>query len=209
MILGLTGGYCAGKSSAAAALHEAGWTVIDVDALGHAALERSAPEVARLLGPGALKADGAPDRRAIGAMVFADPVLLARYEAIVHPAMNALVEEAVSRAGPRACVDAAILYRLPIVAACDTIIEARAPLALRLIRGRARDGLGALAMLGRIRSQRPLRDAGKAWKGKTVVVWNALGEDGFKRRVVGLAERAFRSLAADLGAVDREPAPGA
>ena len=194
MTLGLTGGYCAGKSSAAAALREAGWTVIDVDSLGHAALERSAAEVARLLGPGSLKADGGPDRRAIGAMVFADPALLARYEAVVHPAMNALVEEAVSRAGPKACVDAAILYRLPIAAACDTIIEVRAPLALRLLRGRARDGLGSLAILRRIRSQKPLRAAGSAWEGKTVVVSNAWGAGVFKRRVVELAERAYRSL---------------
>ena len=196
LTLGLTGGYCAGKSSAAAALREAGWTVIDVDSLGHAALERSAAEVARQLGPGSLKADGGPDRRAIGAMVFADPALLELYEAIVHPAMNALVEEAVRLAGDRACVDAAILYRLPIAAACDTIIEVRAPLVLRLFRGRARDGLGWRAMLGRIRSQRPLRAAGEAWKGKTVVAWNALGEDGFKRRVVRLAGRAYRSSGA-------------
>ena len=114
MILGLTGGYCAGKSTAAAILKDEGWTIIDVDALGHRALELSASAVADILGPQVLGPDGRPDRRAIGAIVFADPRLLERYEAVVHPAMNALVAEAVAGAGERACVDAALLYRLPV-----------------------------------------------------------------------------------------------
>ena len=183
MTIGLTGGYCAGKSSAAAALRGMGWTVIDVDALGHEALARSAGAVAELLGPGALKSDGTPDRRAIGALVFADPALLARYEAIVHPAMNALTAEAVASAGDRACVDAAILYRLPIAAACDAIIEVRAPLLSRIARGRSRDGLGVLAILRRIARQRPLRIAGAAYAGKTIVVRNHGGKAAFERAI--------------------------
>jgi len=194
LILGLTGGYCAGKSSAAAALADAGWTIVDVDALGHAALERSAAAVAALLGPGVLKPGGAPDRRAIGALVFADPALLARYEAIVHPAMNALVDEAVDAAGDRVCVDAALLYRLPVAGRCDAIIEVRAPLLARLRRGKSRDGLGARAVLSRIARQKPLRDAGKAFSGKVAVVCNHGRKNRFEQEILSAAASAAATL---------------
>jgi dephospho-CoA kinase len=189
LILGLTGGYCSGKSSAAAVLRSAGWSVIDVDALGHAALERSIGDVAALLGPSALKPDGSPDRRAIGSMVFGNADLLERYEAIVHPAMNALVMEAVSAAGTRVCVDAALLYRLPMASACDAIIEVRSPLVARLLRGKNRDGLGMRAILARIARQRPLWVAGRAYEPKTVVVQNAGSRKRFHAAICAAVDR--------------------
>lgn len=191
MTLGLTGGYCAGKSTAARALASDGWTVIDVDALGHAALAASIDAVAALLGPGARKTDGSPDRRAIGALVFADPALLARYEAVVHPAMNALLDSALARAGERACVDAAILYRLPVACRCDAIIEVRAPLLARLARARSRDGLGARAALSRIARQRPLWRAGRAFAARRLVVANRGDPEALARAAVEAASRAL------------------
>ncbi|HUW68716.1 MAG TPA: dephospho-CoA kinase [bacterium] len=172
MILGLTGGYCSGKSTVAARLRDQGWTIIDVDALGHRALERSLDSVELLLGPAIRARDGGPDRRAIGARVFGDSALLARYEAIVHPVMNRLVTEAIEDSGSRVCIDAAILYRLPAAAICDGIIEVRSPLIARISRGRRRDGLGLCAILRRMRSQRPLGAAGKRWSDKTVFLLN-------------------------------------
>lgn len=187
MILGLTGGYCSGKSSAAEVLKGTGWVLVDVDAMGHAALKACARSVAELLGPSALKPDGSPDRRAIGAMVFSEQSLLARYEAIVHPAMNKLVESAILEHGfpvhqhqrsdasscPGICVDAALLYRLPVVDRCDAIIEVRAPLLARIRRGRLRDGLGPAAVLERIARQRSLWVAGRAFYDRIVIVKNS------------------------------------
>lgn len=172
MILGLTGGYCSGKSTVAARLRDRGWTIIDVDAMGHRALEQSLDSVELLLGPSIRRRDGGPDRRAIGARVFSDPALLARYEAIVHPVMNRLVEEAIEDSGSRVCIDAAILYRLPAAAACDGIIEVRSPLVARIRRGKARDGLGTCAVLRRILVQRPLAVAGRRWSARTVRLIN-------------------------------------
>lgn len=172
MILGLTGGYCSGKSTVANRLREKGWTIIDVDALGHRALEQSIDSVERLLGPQVRAAGGGPDRRAIGARVFADPALLAHYEAIVHPVMNRLVAEAMASSTGSVCLDAAILYRLPAAASCDYIIEVRAPLCDRIVRGKARDGLGTRAILRRILAQRPLRAAGRRWSDKTIHILN-------------------------------------
>lgn len=183
MILGLTGGYCSGKSTVATLLREKGWTVIDVDALGHRALAQSIDTVEMLLGPHVRAAGGGPDRRAIGALVFADPALLAQYEAIVHPVMNRLVAEAIASSTGSVCLDAAILYRLPAAASCDYIIEVRAPLCDRIGRGKARDGLGTRAVLRRILAQRQLKAAGRRWADKTVRLLNHGSPERLGKRI--------------------------
>lgn len=180
-MLGLTGGYCAGKSTAADMLQAAGWSIVDVDAMGHRALEESAAAVADLLGQSILGSNGQPDRRAIGAIVFADPVLLERYEALVHPVMNTLVAEAIAKAGEQVCVDAALLYRLPVAEACDAIIEIRAALPVRLFRAWRRDGLGPRAALARMARQRQLWAAGRRLKSLRIVVHNSSGSGRLER----------------------------
>ncbi len=173
MILGLTGGYCAGKNVLAGMLAERGFVEIDVDKLGHAALEATAKEVAALLGPSVIDASGKPIRRAIGALVFADQGLLERYEAIVHPAMISLLDgriDDIVASGQNVCVNAAVLYKLPTAKRCDAIIELRAPLCARVARGRKRDGLGLFAVLKRINGQRGLFAARKRPEGVPVFV---------------------------------------
>ncbi len=159
MIIGLTGGYCSGKSTVAALLAERGWRIVDVDTLGHIALEANAARVAGRFGPGVLGPDGRIARKALAAIVFSDPAGLADHEAIVHPAMLALLDAEISKAriaGADLCIDAALLYRFPQVETCDAVLEIRSPLCARLRRGRERDGISASKALARIRSQRPL-----------------------------------------------------
>lgn len=191
MILGLTGGYCAGKSTVARLLEARGWRIVSMDSLGHLALEQALPAVTALLGSSATDADGKPDRKAIGAMVFADPVIMGRYEAIVHPVMNRLAEEAVRSVVPdNVCIDAALLYRLPILEACDAVIEVRAPLIARLRRARTRDGLGVSAAFGRIASQRTLWREGARWHGDRFIVTNAGNPGRLKLAVDAALKRA-------------------
>lgn len=193
MIIGLTGGYCAGKNAVAAMLEARGWVNVEVDAMGHRALEETLPLVCGLLGPGARKPDGGPDRRAIGAMVFADPALMARYEAIVHPVMNRLTDEAIE-AGLAATrngrggvfVNAALLYRLPQAERCAFIIELRASTFARLARGMRRDRLSPAAILARLRAQRPLWEAGAAWADRRLVLRNDGGRARLERALVRL-----------------------
>ena len=176
MILGLTGGYCAGKNEAAAILSRLGWTCVDVDALGHKALEYSLPEVIRLLGPVAQRPDGLPDRRAIGRLVFSDRTMLEQFENLVHPVMFTLADEALTAAGAgqggKVCLNAAILYRMPQASRCQAILEVRASLLARIRRGKARDGLSTLRVMQRIHSQRNLWQAGRAYAGKVILVRN-------------------------------------
>ncbi len=159
MLLGLTGGYCAGKNAVASLLEARGWLCFDIDKLGHEALdlEESMEAIAWRFGPSVIRPDGSLDRKALGALVFDDPEGLADLEAIVHPAVYRLLRPRVAdglEAGRKVCINAALLYRMPDAAACDAIIEVLAPLSLRVARAKARDGLTAREARLRIAKQR-------------------------------------------------------
>jgi dephospho-CoA kinase len=86
--VGLTGGIGCGKSTVAAMMRELGCHVLDADKLAHRLTEPGRPayaEVVREFGPAILDAAGRVDRKALGAIVFADPARLARLNAILHP----------------------------------------------------------------------------------------------------------------------------
>ena len=154
-IIGLTGGYCSGKSRAADILERLGFRNVDADRLAHRALALCAGKLGEAFGPGIIAADGSIDRRALGALVFADPERLRLHESIVHPVILALMDEEIA-AADRVCINAPLLYRTDYPARCDLIIEVRAPLWLRVARGRKRDGLGVVHILRRIASQRSM-----------------------------------------------------
>ncbi len=191
MILGLTGSYCAGKNMVARILEEQGWHCIDVDTLGHEALAACIDEVSGLLGPAVVNPDGTPNRKAIGAAVFADPALLARYEAIVHPAMFRLCEEKINHAasrGNKICINAMILYKMPQAVLCDAILELKAPLCRRIARGMKRDGLSMRRIMDRINRQKPLLKKGGLFAAKRIRLSNDGSASALRKKVLALLE---------------------
>ncbi len=182
MMIGLAGGYCAGKNRVASMLEARGWACIDVDRLGHEAIDLARDAIAARFGPGVLAPDGSVDRRAVARLIFADPLALADQEAIVHPVAIRLLEGRIAEEEDRAraaggeariCINAALLHRSGIIASFDAIIEVRAPLPARVLRGMRRDKASPAAALARIRAQRrfgaELRAAARA-EGKAVIV---------------------------------------
>jgi len=97
LIVGLTGGIGAGKSTAARLLAERGAHVIDVDELGRRVLApggRAEAPVAAAFGPQVVSSDGSIDRAALAKIVFSNGEALSRLTAISHPAINEeLVDE--------------------------------------------------------------------------------------------------------------------
>jgi dephospho-CoA kinase len=89
LVVGLTGGIGAGKSTLAALLAEEGARVIDADALGREALQVGRPawhSVVDQFGDEILAAGSMDiDRKRLAAIVFGDPKKLAALNAIVHP----------------------------------------------------------------------------------------------------------------------------
>jgi dephospho-CoA kinase len=117
VVIGLTGGIGSGKSTVAGLLRESGAAVIDADRIGHEVYRPGSEGFRRVVeafGPDIVAADGAIDRRALGAIVFADPEARARLNAIVHPLIAAEIGRHVARAraeepGRPVVIEAAIL----------------------------------------------------------------------------------------------------
>ena len=88
LVVGLTGGIGAGKSTAAAMLKKKGVPVVDADALVHAALAvggKGYAPVLKLFGPSIRRADGQLDRAVMARQVFDNPTLRKKLEGILHP----------------------------------------------------------------------------------------------------------------------------
>ncbi len=86
--VGLTGGIATGKTTVVAILRELGCRVLEADKIAHQMIEPGGAayeEVVREFGRAILTQDGVVERKKLGAIVFADPKLLARLNAIVHP----------------------------------------------------------------------------------------------------------------------------
>jgi dephospho-CoA kinase len=113
--VGLTGGIAAGKSEVSRRLAERGAVIIDADAVARevvAAGTRGLAEVIAAFGPEVLDAGGALDRGRLGEIVFADPALLGKLNAIVHP----LVAERMLEIERSAAPDAVVVHDVPLLA---------------------------------------------------------------------------------------------
>jgi len=88
--VGLTGGLASGKSFVGEVLAGYGCLLVQADELGHAVLApggEAYEPVIQEFGREILTGDGAIDRRALAARVFADPARLEVLSALVHPAV--------------------------------------------------------------------------------------------------------------------------
>ncbi len=86
--IGLTGGIGSGKSEVASMFSQLGVPVIDADEIAHRVVQPGSGALAEItanFGEEVLSADGTLDRARIADIVFNDPDLRSRLEAIIHP----------------------------------------------------------------------------------------------------------------------------
>jgi dephospho-CoA kinase len=113
--VGLTGGIGAGKSEVSGRLGAQGAVVIDADAAAREVVEpgtEGLAEVVRAFGREVLRPDGSLDRARLGDIVFADPGLRGKLNAIVHPRVAARMAELEHAAPPNAIV----VHDVPLIA---------------------------------------------------------------------------------------------
>jgi dephospho-CoA kinase len=141
LLVGLTGGLAAGKSTVAAMLAEAGCTVVDADRLVAELYRPGEPGALRareLFGDGVLEADGGVDHRALAARVFADAEARRKLEAAVHPLVGERFRELAARRGGIVVLEATLLVEAGWADAFDLVVTVEAPPGLRLARAIAR-----------------------------------------------------------------------
>ena len=155
-VIGLTGGIGCGKSLAAQYFAELGALVIDADQLARAAIERGSDgfdEVVALFGDSILK-DGNIDRRALGDLIFKDPISKTKLEDIIHPFVRREFEEAVASLKG----DQVLVYEIPLLVETnahekyDLVITVESEMENRIARLRGR-GMHISEIEGRVAAQ--------------------------------------------------------
>lgn len=142
MLVALTGGIAAGKSTVAAELASCGAVVVDADQLAREAVAPGSPGLAAVVaefGRDLLTPAGEMDRSALGAVVFGDDSARLRLEAIIHPRVHRLSHERFS-AAREADPDVIIVYDVPLLVEAkrteefDAVIVVEAPDEVRINR---------------------------------------------------------------------------
>ena len=155
MLVGITGGIGSGKSTISAELKRRGYPVYDTDSeakriIVHNPAVRS--QVETLFGSDVFDGDTYLTNK-VAVQVFANPDLLHRLNAVVHPAVRFDVEHW-AREKKLCFVESAILFESGFDALCDKVVYVDAPEDIRIARTVARDHSDIQKVRARIKAQK-------------------------------------------------------
>jgi dephospho-CoA kinase len=190
VVVGLTGGIGAGKSTLAALLAERGAIVVDADVFAHRAVDAGSDgfgAVVASFGEEVVGSAGEIDRAALAAIVFANPDRLRQLEAIVHPVVREMVSEVIdAHRGTDAIVviDTPFLPELDDGATTFTVVVT-APRDVRLERLRQR-GMSEADAKARMAAQPTDEQRG--------AVDLTIANEGTPSQLAGEAERLWSRL---------------
>ena len=145
IVIGITGGTGAGKTSLLRALEKEGACVLDCDAVYHGMLETDEELRGALrseFGDVIFRADGSVDVHAIGLIVFQDREKLAALDAIVRAHVPRECARRMAASDKKLIgLDAIKLMECGLGAICDVTVAVTAPEEVRVKRIMARDGI--------------------------------------------------------------------
>lgn len=145
IVIGITGGTGAGKTSLLRALERKGACVLDCDAVYHGMLETDEELRGALrseFGDVIFRADGSVDVHAIGLIVFQDREKLTALDALVKEYVPREVARRMAAADAELIgLDAIKLMECGLGAICDATVAVTAPEEVRVKRIMARDGI--------------------------------------------------------------------
>ncbi len=156
MILGLTGGIGAGKSTVARWFAQWGASWVSADEVAREVVEPGMTALEALvheLGHAILHCDGTLDRVELARRMFASPRVRLRAEAILHPAIAARVKELLAIRPSPIVYEAPLLFEAGHDALVDRVCVVVAAVQLRVERVEARDGSAAAQVRQRIAAQ--------------------------------------------------------
>ena len=157
IILGLTGGTGAGKSTVLEIIEEMGGSVLDCDRVYHQLLDENEElrfELRRAFRT-AFSIDGTLDRKKLGEEVFGKKDQRARLDRIVFRYLLPVLEQKIAAVSEGLCaVDAVNLLESGLDRLCDATIAVTAPMEVRVQRIMARDGISEAYARLRISAQK-------------------------------------------------------
>jgi len=205
LLVGLTGSIATGKSTVSRMFAHLGARVIDADLLAREVVMPGQPAYSKIVqefGAGVVLEDGSLDRKALGAIVFADPAKRRRLEEITHPAIGLRQQRLLSVLDEEAFEgvvlwDAALLIESGGADRMDRMVVVFADPETERLRLMERDGLGEADARARIASQMPIFEKAKR---ADYVIDNSGTRAETERRV----RAVYEALLADLAS--RHPA---
>lgn len=169
LLVGLTGSIATGKSTVSRMFAHLGARVLDADQLARDVVMPGQPAYLKIVeefGQQVVQEDGALDRKALGAIVFADPARRKRLEEITHPAIGLRQQHILSVLDEEAFEgiviwDVALLFETGGVARMDRVVVVATDPDTELARLMTRDSLPEDAARARIASQMPVAEKAK------------------------------------------------
>ena len=159
MVIGIAGKYCSGKNFVANIVKNYkfngfGFTVVDVDSIGHIVLEREKERVVFAFGRSITDSTGKIDRVKLGKIVFGSRKKKAELESILHPPMAEEVKASITGRKQNYIINAAILFDMGLHILCDFVLCINAPFFIRLKRALRRDDLPIKDAIKRLSAQK-------------------------------------------------------
>jgi dephospho-CoA kinase len=192
--VGLTGGIATGKSVVRAELERLGVPTIDADVVARDVVAAGTPALAAILarfGAGVVDAEGALDRRKLGAIVFADETARHDLEQIVHPAVKAAIDTWLESMNAHNIAVAVIplLYEAGRERDFDVVITTACSADEQLRRVMTRDSLNEVQARQRINAQLSTEEKVRR---ADYAIWTDGTHDNTKRQVVETLEQLAR-----------------
>ncbi|SFD46770.1 dephospho-CoA kinase [Nannocystis exedens] len=159
-VYGLTGGIGSGKSAAAEIFEDCGIPVVSADELSRVVVTPGSEglgAVVAAFGEGVLDENGELNRRKLGAVVFKDPSLRQKLEAILHPRIRERFQDVLTTLA--ATGHKLVVYEVPLLfetgldKQVKAVILVSAPEAQRIARVVARDKLTEPEVRARLAAQ--------------------------------------------------------
>ena len=162
-ICGLTGGIGSGKTSVAKIIEDAGFLVYYSDERARNLVnevEALKPKIIELLGEGSFDNDGKYNRKFVSKIVFKNPEILEKLNAIIHPAVKADFENWLNSNINEQLLfkETALLFELDLDKNCKTNILVTAEDNTRIKRVMDRDGKTYREVLSIIEQQMPEKE---------------------------------------------------
>jgi dephospho-CoA kinase len=141
MIIGITGGIGSGKSTIARELAQRGYAVYDCDREAKRIIAEDSEVQTAIIGLLGQEAfvNGLYNTAYVAQRVFAEPDLLHRLNAIVHPAVKKDILNKSAQMSSVLFIESAILIEAGLDRLCDRIVLVEAPEDVRIDRTIARD----------------------------------------------------------------------
>ncbi len=188
MLIGLTGGIASGKSLAAEELKRLAAHIIDADEIAREVVKPASPacnKIVKEFGEKIINPDKTLNRKALGKIVFSNPLLRKRLEQITHPRILDEIDKrilAIQDKDQKAMIiiDAALLIEVGLHKKMDKVIVVYADEKTQITRSMKRDGLSYNEAKKRISAQMPLQEKKEY---ADFVIENVEGKDKEKVKV--------------------------